>query len=163
MGRSIFNEVLPTDMPFMNYTMDKGAIKDLTSRCYQSHGNQETARVLDRIKDVGFHYATTAGITIAINDIQTSPRKQKIIDDASEQVKKYELDYMQGLMTEEERYTHTVASWTLASEAIEEMVKDDMDSYGGVAIMAISGAKGNIAQIRPVSYTHLPQPPNREL
>ena len=150
-GRIIFNEVLPPEMNFKNQVMDKGAVKDLTSECYHLLGNEETAKILDRIKSLGFHYATTAGITIAINDIQVSPRKGEIIQKASDQAKKYEKDYMQGLMTEEERYTHTVASWTQASEAMEIIVQEDMNSYGGVAIMALSGAKGNIAQIKQMT------------
>ena len=150
-GRIIFNEVLPDEIEFKNAVMDKGALKDLTSECYRLLGNRETAQVLDRIKTLGFHYATVSGITIAINDIQVSARKQEVIEEANELVQSFEDDYMLGLMTEEERYTHTVNAWTEASDAMEVIVKDEMDSYGGIAVMAVSGAKGNIAQIKQMA------------
>ena len=150
-GRIIFNEVLPDEIGFKNGVMDKGALKDLTSQCYRLLGNRETAQVLDRIKTLGFHYATVSGITIGINDIQVSARKQKVIEQANELVQSFEDDYMLGLMTEEERYTHTVNAWTEASDAMEAIVKDEMDSYGGIAVMAVSGAKGNIAQIKQMA------------
>ena len=150
-GRIIFNEVLPSEIEFKNKIMDKGTLKDLTSECYRILGNEETARILDRIKNLGFHYATISGITIAINDIQVSPRKKEVVDEANKEVESYEDDYMQGLMTEEERYTHTVNAWTRASDRMEEIVKDEMNSYGGIAIMAVSGAKGNIAQIKQMA------------
>ncbi len=150
-GRIIFNEVLPEGIEFKNAVMDKGALKDLTSECYRLLGNRETAQVLDRIKTLGFHYATVSGITIAINDIQVSSRKQEVIEQANELVQSFEDDYMLGLMTEDERYTHTVNAWTDASDAMEAIVKDEMDSYGGIAVMAVSGAKGNIAQIKQMA------------
>ncbi len=150
-GRIIFNEVLPDEISFKNEVMDKGALKDLTSECYRILGNRETAQVLDRIKTLGFHYATISGITIAINDIQVSARKQEVIEQANELVQSFEDDYMLGLMTEEERYTHTVNAWTEASDAMEAIVKEEMDSYGGIAVMAVSGAKGNIAQIKQMA------------
>ncbi len=150
-GRIIFNEVLPDEISFKNEVMDKGALKDLTSECYRILGNRETAQVLDRIKTLGFHYATVSGITIAINDIQVSARKQEVIEQANELVQSFEDDYMLGLMTEEERYTHTVNAWTEASDAMEAIVKEEMDSYGGIAVMAVSGAKGNIAQIKQMA------------
>ena len=150
-GRIIFNEVLPDEVEFKNAIMDKGALKDLTSECYRLLGNRETAQVLDRIKTLGFHYATVSGITIAINDIQVSSRKQEVIEQANELVKSFEDDYMLGLMTEDERYTHTVNAWTEASDAMEVIVKDELDSYGGIAVMAVSGAKGNIAQIKQMA------------
>ena len=150
-GRIIFNEVLPEEIGFKNEVMDKGALKDLTSECYRLLGNGETAQVLDRIKTLGFHYATVSGITIAINDIQVSARKQEVIEQANELVQSFEDDYMLGLMTEDERYTHTVNAWTEASDAMEAIVKEEMDSYGGIAVMAVSGAKGNIAQIKQMA------------
>ena len=150
-GRIIFNEVLPPEIGFKNQIMDKGALKDLTSECYRLLGNEETALILDRVKNLGFHYATTSGITIAINDIRVSLRKKEVIERANKQVEAYEDDYMQGLMTEDERYSHTVNTWTQASDTMEEIVKEEMDSFGGIAIMAVSGAKGNIAQIKQMA------------
>ena len=151
LGRMIFNEVLPPEIGFKNQLMDKGALKDLTAECYRQLGNQEAAKVLDSVKSLGFHYATTSGLTIAINDIQVSPKKGEIIRHANQQVEVYEDQYMQGLVTEEERYSRTVDTWTKASDEMEEIVKEDLSNYGGVALMAVSGAKGNIAQIKQMA------------
>ncbi|MQF70083.1 DNA-directed RNA polymerase subunit beta' [SAR202 cluster bacterium AD-804-J14_MRT_500m] len=150
-GRIIMNEVLPPELEYKNQIMDKGTLKDLTSECYRLLGNEKTAKVLDKIKTLGFHHATKSGITIAMNDIQVSPKKFKIIEHANKEVEEYESDYMLGLMTEDERYTHTVNTWTQASDAMEEIVKEEMGSYGGIAVMAVSGAKGNIAQIKQMA------------
>ena len=151
LGRMIFNEVLPPEIEFKNQLMDKGALKDLTAECYRQLGNQEAAKVLDSVKSLGFHYATTSGLTIAINDIQVSPKKGDIIRHANQQVEVYEDQYMQGLVTEEERYSRTVDTWTKAADEMEEIVKEDLSNYGGVALMAVSGAKGNIAQIKQMA------------
>ena len=151
LGRMIFNEVLPPKMSFKNQLMDKAGLKDLTAECYHNLDNVEAAAVLDKVKTLGFHYATTSGITIAINDIQVSPKKEQVIGEANRQVEEYEEQYMQGLVTEEERYSRTVATWTQASEKMEEIVQEDLANYGGVALMAVSGAKGNIAQIKQMA------------
>ena len=151
LGRLIFNEVLPPELGFKNQLMDKAALKELASECYHKLGNHGAAAVLDRVKTLGFHFATTSGLTIAINDIQVSPRKKQIIDRANRQVEEYEEQYMQGLVTEEERYSRTVATWTDASDRMEDIVREDLASYGGVALMAVSGAKGNIAQIKQMA------------
>ena len=151
LGRMIFNEVLPPKMSFKNQLMDKAGLKDLTAECYHNLDNEEAAAVLDKVKALGFHYATTSGITIAINDIQVSPKKEQVIGEANRQVEEYEEQYMQGLVTEEERYSRTVATWTQASEQMEEIVQEDLANYGGVALMAVSGAKGNIAQIKQMA------------
>ena len=151
LGRMIFNEVLPPEIEFKNQLMDKAALKDLTAECYRKLGNEEAASVLDRIKALGFHYATTSGLTIAINDIEVSPKKEQIIREANRRVEEYEEQYMQGLVTEEERYSRAVDTWTQASEQMENIVKEDLANYGGVALMAVSGAKGNIAQIKQMA------------
>ena len=151
LGRLIFNEDLPPELGFKNQLMDKAALKEFTAECYKKLGNERTALVLDRVKALGFHYATTSGITIGINDIQVSPKKEQVISEANRQVEEYEDQYMLGLVTEEERYNRTVATWTEASDKMEDIVSEDLANYGGVALMAVSGAKGNIAQIKQMA------------
>ena len=151
LGRMIFNEVLPPEIEFKNHLMDKAALKNLAGECYRTLGNEEAAGVLDKVKSLGFHYATISGLTIAINDIQVSPKKEQIVNDANREVEEYEEQYMQGLVTEEERYSRTVDTWTNASDQMENIVREDLASYGGVALMAVSGAKGNIAQIKQMA------------
>jgi DNA-directed RNA polymerase subunit beta' len=151
LGRLIFNEILPSSIPFKNHLMDRGAIKDLTAELYRNLSNEETSEALDKVKDLGFHYATTSGITIAINDIQVSPKKAEILKEASDLVSSYEEQYLSGLMSEDERYTLAVEAWTRASDRTEQLVRDELSSYGGIAVMAVSGAKGNISQIKQMA------------
>ena len=93
-GRIIFNEVLPTELGFRNFDLDKSALKDITAECYRLLGNEKTMEVLDAIKDLGFRYASKSGITIAINDIEVSPEKGVIIGNAERDVATLEQQYM---------------------------------------------------------------------
>ena len=151
LGRLIFNEIVPASLGFKNTVMDRGGIKDLTAELYRELSNDETAEVLDKIKELGFHYATTSGITIAINDIQVSPKKAQILTDAGKLVTDYEDQFLSGLMSEEERYNLAVDAWTKASDQTEELVRDELPNYGGIAVMAMSGTKGNISQIKQMA------------
>ena len=151
LGRLMFNEILPDAVDFRNQLMDRAAIKDLTADLYRNLSNDETAEALDKIKDLGFHYATISGLTIAINDIQVSPKKSAILDEADELVASYEDQYLSGLMSEEERYNLAVQAWTHASDQTEELVKSELSTYGGIAVMAVSGTKGNISQIKQMA------------
>ncbi len=151
LGRLIFNEILPASVPFKNRLMDRGALKELTAELNRLLNNEEAAAVLDKVKQLGFHYATTSGITIAINDIQVSPKKAEVLQQATNLVDSYDEQYMSGLMSEEERYTLTVDAWTSASDQMEQLVRQDLGNYGGIAVMAVSGTKGNISQIKQMA------------
>ena len=151
LGRLIFNEILPESISFKNELMDRSAIKDLTAELYRNLSNDETADCLDKIKQLGYQYATTSGVTIAINDIQVSTKKSGILAEATERVAGYEDQYLSGLMSEEERYNLAVQAWTHASDQTEEVVKDELSTYGGIAVMAVSGTKGNISQIKQMA------------
>ena len=151
MGRLIFNETIPDVLGYKNRLMDRGAIKDLTSELYRNLSNEDTAKALDRIKEMGFYYATKSGITIAINDIQVSERKRDILDSAGQKVAEHEDNFMMGMMTEEEKYERIIDTWTEASDDMQQVVESEMANYGGVAVMAKSGAKGNISQIKQMA------------
>ena len=151
MGRLIFNEALPESLEYKNVLMDRGAIKDLTSELHRTLSNEETARVLDRIKEIGFYYATKSGITIAINDIQVSERKRDILEDAGQKVAEHEEHFMMGFMTEEQKYESVIDTWTEASDAMQKVVEDELGNFGGVGVMAASGTKGNISQIKQMA------------
>ena len=151
MGRLIFNETIPDVLGYKNQLMDRGAIKDLTSELYRNLSNEDTAKALDRIKEMGFYYATKSGITIAINDIQVSERKRDILDSAGQKVAEHEDNFMMGMMTEEEKYERIIDTWTEASDDMQQVVESEMANYGGVAVMAKSGAKGNISQIKQMA------------
>ena len=151
LGRLIFNEILPPSIGFQNRLMDRGSLKDLTANLYRTLSNDETAEVLDVIKELGFHYATTSGITIAINDIQVSAKKPEILNEATAAVSDLEEQYLSGLISEEERYDKTVEAWTKASDQSTALVQEELSNYGGVAVMAVSGTKGNISQIKQMA------------
>ena len=121
LGRLIFNEILPERIGFQNKLMDRGALKDLTADLYRNLSNDETAWVLDEIKDLGFHYATSSGITIAINDIQVPDRKPEILTQATSMVDDYDEQFLSGLISEEERYSKTVDAWTWASDQTHQI------------------------------------------
>ena len=151
LGRLMFNEILPPAIGFQNRLMDRGGLKDLTADLYRNLTNEETAEVLDEIKSLGFHYATVSGITIAINDIQVSAKKPEILNQAAQLVSGFEDQYLSGLISEEERYDKTVDVWTKASDQTTELVQEELSNYGGIAVMAVSGAKGNISQIKQMA------------
>ena len=151
LGRLIFNDVIPPSIGFQNGLMDRGGLKDLTADLYRSLSNDETAEVLDAIKELGFHYATVSGITIAINDIQVSAKKPEILNEATQVVDDLEDQYLSGLISEDERYDKTVDAWTKASNRSTELVQQELSNYGGIAVMAVSGTKGNISQIKQMA------------
>jgi len=151
LGRMIFNEILPQKIGFQNTLMNRGALKDLTAHLYRTLTNEETAEVLDGVKDLGFHYATTSGITIAINDIQVSAKKPQVLKETALLVSGFEDQYLSGLISEEERYEKTIDAWTKASDRTTEFVEEELPNYGGIAVMAVSGAKGNISQIKQMA------------
>ena len=150
-GRIIFNEVLPEDIQYRNQIMDKNALKEIAAECYRLYGNDKTANVLDSIKRIGFHYASKSGTTIAINDIKVPAQKEGLIDEATDKVDALEEQYQLGLITEDERYNTAVRIWTDTSDQMTKLIEDQLPTYGGVYLMAISGAKGNIAQIKQMA------------
>ena len=150
-GRIIFNDAVPDELGFMNEEVDKTALKDVTTRCHKMLGSEGTVGMLDAIKELGFHYATKAGITIAINDIEVSPEKYAIVRGAERQVERLEQQYLDGLITEDERYTNAVQIWTEANDGLTKVIENNLRNYGGIYLMATSGAKGNIAQIKQMA------------
>lgn len=146
-GRVLFNEALPKGFPFQNETIDRKRLGEITAQCVKRYGMEETADVLDRIKDLGFHFATIGGCTIAITDVAVPKEKAEILREADSKVQAIGEQYRSGLLTEEERYERTIAVWREATDAVTEALKRSMDPWNPVFMMAISGARGNIQQI----------------
>ncbi|NJO08062.1 MAG: hypothetical protein HC876_22500 [Chloroflexaceae bacterium] len=115
------------------------------------YGSEMTAYQADTIKKLGFSYATRGGMTIGIDDIQVPNAKYNIIDDAERQVADVEKQFRRGLITEEERYREVVTIWQKATKDTISAVRDNLDPYRSVAMMAVSGARGNINQISQMS------------
>ncbi|MEE9366308.1 MAG: DNA-directed RNA polymerase subunit beta', partial [Dehalococcoidales bacterium] len=146
-GRIMFNEVLPLELGFQNRIIDKSGLKQIVSECCRTLSDEETAGVLDSIKELGFHYATKSGITIAMNDIEVPESKAKLLEEAEERIAIIDNQYNRGLITEDERYNGIVSTWMETMDRITNTISDTLDRYGGIYMMATSGAKGNISQI----------------
>ena len=147
----VFDENLPEAVRIQNKLIDRGALNALTSNLYRLLTNDETAEVLDGIKDLGFRYATLSGITIAINDIQVSPEKSDVMIETEKTVGQYNNEFQLGLISEEERHSKIVDAWNQASFETADLVGNDLTNYGGIGIMALSGTKGNISQINQMA------------
>ena len=152
-GRVIFYDALPDEMPFYNKEIEKGALKDISERVYDvlDQDNRGTAEVLDNIKTLGFEYATKSGITIAINDVEVPQDKDDIVGDAENKVNELENEFMFGLITDDELYKNTVDIWSEANDKLTGVIGGNLANYGGIQLMASSGAKGNIAQIKQMA------------
>ena len=152
-GRIIFNAVIPqaAEFPFKNIMMDKRELKELVAETYYKLGNEETAWMLDRVKELGFHYATKSGATIAINDIQVPEVKKQILYEAEQEIQALDRQYQRGLITQDERYRQTVDIWTRAGDTMEKVIQEKLPEYGSLYLMATSGAKGNITQIKQMA------------
>ena len=150
-GRIIFNDTLPEGVDFRNDEIEKGKLKEIVGEVYAILGNEGTADVLDQIKNLGFKYATKAGITIAISDVAVPEQKDSIVRGAEDTVQRLEEQYLDGLITDEERYQNAVAIWTKANDDLTEVIQRNLRDYGGIYLMANSGAKGNIAQIKQMA------------
>jgi len=150
-GRILFNDALPPQLRFYNEIVDRASLRTLVTDCVRLLGNEGAAGVLDRLKQLGFDYATKSGVSIAMDDIEESPDRFKLLKEADEKVSLIEDQLNHGLITEGEKYESTVQVWMEATDKITEDISQALDPYGSVYMMATSGAKGNISQIRQMA------------
>jgi DNA-directed RNA polymerase subunit beta' len=150
-GRILFNEVLPKELGFYNKIIDKATLKQIATKCSKVLPDEETGDVLDNIKHIGFHFASKSGITIAMNDIEVPANKPQILAEAEAKVATIQNQYHRGLIDENERYNGVVDIWNETTNIITNTIQNNLDRYGGVYMMATSGAKGNISQIRQMA------------
>ncbi len=150
-GRIIINDTLPDQMGFRNEEIEKGVLKNIVAEVYSILGNHGAAEVLDQIKNLGFHYATQAGITIAISDVEVPRDKESIIAAAEEKLEQIEQLYLDGFVTQQGSYEAAVNIWTDANKELTDVIEKNLHNYGGIYLMANSGAKGNIAQIKQMA------------
>jgi DNA-directed RNA polymerase subunit beta' len=147
-GRVLFNLILPEAMRFVNQVLDKSSLQRLVSQSYQVLGSEATIDIVDRIKDIGFQYATRSGTTIAVSDITVPPQKLEIINKALEEQGLIERDYRRGLLTEQEQNERIIELWQRAVTSVSDAVKRYMDPTGNLSTMALSGAtKGGFGPI----------------
>ncbi|MHB8104484.1 MAG: DNA-directed RNA polymerase subunit beta', partial [Dehalococcoidales bacterium] len=150
-GRIIFNEVLPKELGYINKIIDKSTLKQIATKCSKILTDEETGKVLDSIKVLGFRFASKSGITIAMNDIEVPASKPQMLAEAEAKVATIENQFHRGLITEDERYNGVVDIWNETTNIITNTIQNNLDRYGGVYMMAHSGAKGNISQIRQMA------------
>ena len=150
-GRIIFNNVFPDDYPFMNYQMNKKEIGRLVEDVCNRYDLADVPPILDGLKETGFHYATLAGITVSVYDATVPPNKKEILIDAEAKVDAIDEDYEMGLMSPEERHKQVVDIWTDANEKVGDAMSANFDHYNPIYMMADSGARGNIKQIRQLA------------
>ncbi|MFC1966291.1 DNA-directed RNA polymerase subunit beta' [Chloroflexota bacterium] len=150
-GRILFNEDLPSKLGFYNKVVDKSSLKLIVTDYSKILSDEEMAAVLDTLKQLGFRYATKSGTTIAMSDIEVPLGKKKLIEEAEAKTATIENQYHRGLITEDERYNGVIGVWTDATDLITDAISDGLDRHGSIYMMATSGAKGNISQIRQMA------------
>ncbi|HKV04532.1 MAG TPA: DNA-directed RNA polymerase subunit beta' [Candidatus Acidoferrales bacterium] len=156
-GRVIFNDHLPSDMPFINGLLKKKGVQALVQYGYLRFGLEKTVVMLDRLKELGFLYATKAGVSIGISDMVIPSVKFKLVDTAEHEVVKVQQQYLDGAITNGERYNKVIAIWSDVTEKVaDEMFKalEEQDKQGvinPIYVMADSGARGSKQQIRQLS------------
>jgi DNA-directed RNA polymerase subunit beta' len=156
-GRVIFNDHLPSDMPFINGLLKKKGVQALVQYGYLRFGLEKTVVMLDRLKELGFLYATKAGVSIGISDMVIPSVKYKLVDAAEHEVFKVQQQYLDGAITNGERYNKVIAIWSDVTEKVaDEMFKalEEQDKQGvinPIYVMADSGARGSKQQIRQLS------------
>ncbi|PWB56361.1 MAG: DNA-directed RNA polymerase subunit beta' [Anaerolineales bacterium] len=147
-GRVIFNRILPPEIQFINRELDKGELKDLIAELYEVGGEDQTPDVADRIKEIGFTYATRSGYSIAVSDIAVPAEKKDIIERSLKEVELVQRDFRRGLLTEQEQNDRVINIWQDTTKKVEDAVKRNMDPHGNLATMANSGAtKGGFGPI----------------
>ncbi len=147
-GRAIFNRILPDEVRFVQETLGKKGLQNLVDRCYRRLGSDRTTEIVDSIKDLGFHYATISGTTIAVSDLTIPDERSGILADAEGVVERAERDFRRGLLTEDERYQRTIDVWNRAKDQLQDLIRDTLNPFGPIAVMAISGStKGGFGPI----------------
>jgi DNA-directed RNA polymerase subunit beta' len=146
------------DFPFINGLLKKKGLGQLVSYTYLRYGPEATVTMLDHIKELGFYYATRAGITISINDLIVPPGKRDFVENAQNEVVKVDQQYRDGAITNGERYNKVIAIWSDVTEKISDMMFNEMEraekashGFNPILLMADSGARGSKQQIRQLA------------
>ena len=157
-GRVILNDHVPDRMPFINGILKKKGLAQLVQYCYLQFGREQTVTMLDKLKDLGFEYATKAGISIGIDDMVVPAGKARLVKGAQKEVMAVEQQYLDGAITHGERYNKIIEIWSKVTERVSDEMFEGMESQDNsgaeinpIYIMADSGARGSKQQIRQLS------------
>jgi len=163
-GRMLFNNIFPDIFPYVNEVVNKKFLQRLTEFLVGFMGDPESAiDIIDKLKALGFRYATRSGVTWSISDLAVPEEKPKILAKASEEVKAIESQYQEGLLTNEERKSHVVQIWQAATVAISKNIQKTFNQFGNVFSIVDSGARGSWSQVNQMTgMKGLVQNPNGE-
>ena len=163
-GQIIFNENLPQDLGFVDrsdpekifdlevtFQADKKALGKIIDRCIKVHGSAETAKLLDKIKSLGFKYSTKGAVTVSISDMEVPPEKAQFIAEAEKVIDGITRQYKRGMLTEDERYRHVIETWDETTNKVTKALQNHLDKFNPIFMMANSGARGSINQIRQLA------------
>ena len=163
-GRLIYNQEIPQDLGFVDRTdpekefdleidfpVMKKNLGTIIAKCIDKHGLNRSAELLDYIKTLGYKYATKGAFTVSVHDVAVPEAKQKILADSEKQVEEIGKQYKRGLITEDERYSSIIKIWEKATNDVTEAMKDNFDELNPIYMMAQSGARGNMNQLRQIA------------
>ncbi len=163
-GRIIFNQPIPQNLGFVdrtdsqksadleiNFLVGKKQLGNIVEACIKTQGTQKTAEILDNIKALGFKYSTRGAITIAVGDAVIPPTKKDILAKAEEHIDLIVKDFRRGLTSNQERKNHTLKIWEKATEDVSRALQANLDRYNPVYMMADSGARGSMSQIKQLA------------
>ncbi len=145
------SEQEPKSMPFINRVVDKGQLKKLIARAFTEYGTSRAAHMADELKTLGFRFATQAGVSISVDDLQVPPVKKELLEKAEDEIERTETRYTRGEITEVERFQKVIDTWNQTNEKLKDAVVDNFrtnNPLNSVYMMAFSGARGNISQVR---------------
>jgi len=145
-GRIIFNQTLPEGHPFVNELINSKKLEKIINEIVADYGREKAVESLDKIKDLGFEYATLLGPSWGIDDLKIPAEKEKIVKEADGEIEAIESDFRKGLLTEEEKYSKTIEVWQKAKSEIEKVVPQSLPPEGPVFSIVDSGARGSWAQ-----------------
>ncbi len=150
-GRTIFNEIVPKRIPFINELLKKKKIIEIIGMIYNIVGNLETSKFLDDLKEIGFKYATSGGLSVNIDDIEVPKTKDKIIEEAYERVEKIEKSKARGIISENERYNKVIDIWTHVRDEVKRDLMLNLtkskNGFNSLHMMIDSGARGSAEQV----------------
>jgi len=155
-GRVIFSDILPEGMPFYNHTMNGKLLARVVSACHQRLGREATVRLLDAMKDLGFHWATLSGLSFSMEDLKVPLNKRTLLAAAEKEVDRVERAYQRGVITDDERYNQVIDAWThvrtrvwdeLMTALREDTHAGDPNFMNPIFAMVDSGARGSVQQI----------------
>ncbi|MFO8231461.1 MAG: DNA-directed RNA polymerase subunit beta' [Longimonas sp.] len=151
-GRTLFNEIVPEGVPFVNEVLTKKNMRPIIARILKTVGFKETAGFLDAMKRMGYGRSTTSGITFSLADIVVPDKKEELVEEANAEVDKIQANYEMGFTTDNERYNQVIDIWTQTnnqvSEVLFETLKKHREGFNAIYMMADSGARGSKEQIR---------------